>query len=100
MINILICNNVAHPFSLGKRPILSKRHIILQTLLKEVRLNQGLSQSDLANQIQFSQSTISKYESGERRLDIIELLDLCTALHMPLSEFVSLLEERLPHHEA
>jgi transcriptional regulator with XRE-family HTH domain len=34
------------------------------------------------------QSVVSKYESGERRLDLMELNDVCAAMGVPLVEFV------------
>ncbi|NEK79367.1 MAG: helix-turn-helix transcriptional regulator, partial [Xanthomonas perforans] len=45
-----------------------------------------------ANALGKPQSYVSKYESGERRLDLIELSDLCSVLGISLYDFVSLLE--------
>ena len=42
------------------------------------------------------QSFVSKYEIGERRLDLIELREVCAALGVPLLEFVKQFEEILP----
>jgi transcriptional regulator with XRE-family HTH domain len=67
----------------------------LQALLKEVRNEAGLRQADLAERLGQPQSFVSKYESGERRLDILELRQVCQALGVPLREFVRRLEERL-----
>jgi predicted transcriptional regulator len=67
----------------------------LQALLKEVRMESGLRQSDLAERLGQPQSFVSKYESGERRLDILELRQVCQAVGVPLQEFVRRLEERL-----
>jgi transcriptional regulator with XRE-family HTH domain len=39
---------------------------------------------------------VSKYEIGERRLDLIDLRELCVALGVPLLEFVKRFEESLP----
>lgn len=60
--------------------IYSERHQRLRTLLREARLEKGLKQADLAAKLGVPQSYISKYESGERRLDVIEFIDLCEAL--------------------
>lgn len=35
------------------------------------------------------QSFVSKYESGERRLDLIELADVCSALEISLGRLVA-----------
>ena len=67
----------------------------LQALLREARVESGLRQSDLAERLGQPQSFVSKYESGERRLDIMELRRVCQVLGLPLLEFVRRLEEAL-----
>jgi transcriptional regulator with XRE-family HTH domain len=64
----------------------------LQVLLREVRLEVGLRQSDLAEKLGQPQSFVSKYESGERRLDILELREVCNALGISLQCFIHRLE--------
>lgn len=78
-----------------KEENLFKAQIILQNLLKEERRKRDKSQKDLAEATGFTQSTISKYESGERRLDIIELMAICQALGISLSNFGAELEKRI-----
>lgn len=65
----------------------------LQALLREVRLAAGLRQIDLAKRLGQPQSFISKCESGERRLDLPELREVCKALGIPLKEFVRRFED-------
>ena len=67
----------------------------LQTLLRQVRLGAGLRQSDLATRLDQPQSFVSKYESGERRLDVIEVRQICKAVGISLREFVERLEKSL-----
>ncbi|MEO7022068.1 MAG: helix-turn-helix transcriptional regulator [Ktedonobacteraceae bacterium] len=67
----------------------------LQTLLRQIRLDAGLSQVELAQRLDFPQSLISKYESGERRLDLLEIHKICKAVGISLEEFVKKLEELL-----
>jgi transcriptional regulator with XRE-family HTH domain len=67
----------------------------LLLLLRELRLEAGLTQAELGSRIQKDQTFISKYESGERRLDILEVRELCRALGVPLTEFVRRLENDL-----
>ncbi len=55
-------------------------------------LDAGLRQADLARKLGEPQSFVSKYESGERRLDVLELRQLCTILGVSLAEFVCQLE--------
>ena len=73
----------------------SKEHKVLLDLLKEVRVNAGLRQVDLAEKLGVPQSLISKYEVGERRIDVLELREICAALELSLDQFVQLLEKRL-----
>ena len=68
---------------------------ILLNLLRKIRVEAGLRQIDLANKLQVPQSMISKYEVGERRIDLLELRDICAALGVPLLEFVEQFEALL-----
>lgn len=67
----------------------------LRRLLREVRAEAGLRQVDLAERIGQPQSFVSKYESGERRLDPLELREVCKAAGISLEEFVRRFEETL-----
>ena len=64
----------------------------LLLLLRQMRLDAGLRQADLARKLRQPQSFVSKYESGERRIDILELREICSALGVSLAEFVRRLE--------
>lgn len=65
-----------------------RQQITFQELLREVRQRADLRQQDLASRISEPQSFVSKYESGERRLDVLELRQICAALGVPLAEFL------------
>ncbi|MGH9359568.1 MAG: helix-turn-helix domain-containing protein [Terriglobia bacterium] len=67
----------------------------LRALLRQLRVEAGLKQVDLAEKLKQSQSFVSKYESGERRLDLLELRGICAALGLPLAEFVRRFDELL-----
>ena len=56
------------------------RYSLLQDALIEIRHARGLTQVEVANRLNKPQSYVSKYESGERRLDVVEFLDICDAL--------------------
>jgi transcriptional regulator with XRE-family HTH domain len=60
-----------------KKTIYSQEQTRLQVLLKSSRLEAGLTQAQLAQRLGVPQSFVSKYESGERRLDLIELREIC-----------------------
>jgi len=64
----------------------------LVRLLRQVRAERGLRQTDLARKLRRGQSFVSKYESGERRLDLPEIAAVCSAVGLTLSEFVRRLE--------
>lgn len=71
------------------------RDHILSALLCSLRNEAHLRQVDLAHRLGKPQSFVSKYESGERRLDVLELSDICAALSISLSEVVERLEAQL-----
>ena len=65
----------------------SKQKIFLK-ILRDVREESGLRQIDVAERLDQPQSFVSKYESGERRLDLLELELVCEACDTTLTEFV------------
>jgi transcriptional regulator with XRE-family HTH domain len=58
----------------------SKRHRILIALLIERRKAAGMTQAQLAKRLGKSQSFISRLESGQRRVYVVELLELAEVL--------------------
>lgn len=70
-------------------------HDAVQALLRELRIKAGLRQADVAKKLRAPQSFVSKYEVGERRLDIIEIRAICSLFGLSLSEFVKRLEKKL-----
>jgi len=60
----------------------------LAALLRQVRLDANLTQLQVAEKIGQTQSYVSKYESGEQRLDLIELEAVCKAVGISLTDFV------------
>lgn len=67
----------------------------LLLLLRELRQEQKILQVDMAEQLEVPQSFVSKYESGTRNLDILELRRICQLMGISLPDFVKKLEERL-----
>ena len=61
-------------------------------LLRQTRTKAELTQTQLAKKLEVQQSFVSKYESGERRLDVLELRRVCAALNLSLAEFVRRLD--------
>jgi transcriptional regulator with XRE-family HTH domain len=62
------------------KTVFTKRYGLLLSMLISLRNNQGLSQHQLAKKLKKPQSFVSKYERGERRLDVIEFLDIAKSL--------------------
>ncbi|HVX57782.1 helix-turn-helix domain-containing protein [Fulvimonas soli] len=56
------------------------RYNRLEKALTEARTRRGLTQQQVATALGRPQSFVSKYESGERGLDVVEFLDVCTVL--------------------
>lgn len=56
------------------------RYRALIDRLASARKQQGLSQATLAERLGQPQQFVSRYELGERRLDIIEFIDVAAAL--------------------
>lgn len=65
----------------------------LTSALRQVRLNANFTQAALASKLGQSQSYVSKYESGEQRLDLVEIEAICKAVGISLSDFVDLYNE-------
>ena len=55
------------------KTIYSKEHRNLVERLKKARKEKGLDQRDVAKLLGVSQSYVSKIESGQRRIDIVQL---------------------------
>lgn len=62
------------------------------SLVRQMRVDAGLRQADLAKKLGEPQSFVSRYESGERRLDVLELRQICTVLGVSLADFIKRLE--------
>lgn len=64
------------------RTLRSRRHKALIAALAAARGSAGLTQRDLAVRLKVSQTWIASIEAGQRRVDVIEFLDLCRALEI------------------
>lgn len=79
----------------ARKSIYTKDYAVFVETLREMRVERGVSQVDLAKGLGVTQSFISKCERGERRLDCIELRNWCRVLQMSLVEFAKELESEL-----
>ena len=67
----------------------------LISLLREIRIEAGLTQMEVAMRIERDQTFVSKYENGQRRLDVLEVREICQTVGTTLEEFVKRLEKSL-----
>ena len=82
-----------------EKSIFSRDYVILLKHLKEARIKVGLTQSELAKRLGQSQSFVSKYERGERRIAVIELRYFCKAMGISFHDFVKHLTDELDRQE-
>ncbi|MFM9959623.1 MAG: helix-turn-helix domain-containing protein [Planctomycetaceae bacterium] len=68
--------------------------VFCQTL-KDLRLRAEVTQTDLAVRLGHPQSHVSKFEAGERRLDVIETMAICNAIGVSFEDFISEFTSRL-----
>jgi transcriptional regulator with XRE-family HTH domain len=62
---------------------------IFRDLLRQLRTSKNLTQADVAARLRQPQSYVSKYETGERRLDFVETTLLCEALGIDIVQFAA-----------
>jgi hypothetical protein len=85
----------AETLSCMDKSIFTPEHQALQQVLRQLRLGAGLRQEDLAERLGEPQSFVSKVESGDRRLDLVELRQIAGALGVTLADIVRRFEEHL-----
>lgn len=77
-----------------RRSIGTAEHKRLLALLRRTRINAGLRQIDVAKRLKEPQAFVSRYETGERRLDLLELREVCKALGIKLKDFIKEFEKQ------
>lgn len=63
-----------------RKSLYSSQESAFCALLIETRDKAGLTQADVAKRLKRPQSFVSKYEAGERRIDMIEFVTITRAL--------------------
>lgn len=66
----------------------SPRHVRLIELLVEQRNRAGISQGELAARLERYQSVVSSFESGGRRVDVVELLDIAEIIGLDVHRLI------------
>jgi transcriptional regulator with XRE-family HTH domain len=77
-----------------KKAIREQMYAAFTTSLRDERKKAGLTQAKLAKRLRRPQSYVSKYERGNRRLDVIEFLEVARAIKFDPSTFLQRLESK------
>ncbi|RIR69087.1 XRE family transcriptional regulator [Mycobacteroides abscessus] len=72
-----------------EKSLYSVQYQQLCAVLRDLRRAAGLTQVEVARRLDVPQSFVSKYESGERRLDVIELRHVAGAIGTTLETVFS-----------
>lgn len=75
-----------------QKSLRTPRQILLQSLLVEARKAKGLTQAELADSLGKPQSFVAKYENGERRIDVVEFVDITAVLDISTSDLLAKIE--------
>lgn len=62
------------------KSIFTENYALFLKLLVASRKHAGLTQKEIEDKLHKNQSYVSKYENGERRLDVIEFADVANAI--------------------
>ncbi|MHB8276464.1 MAG: helix-turn-helix domain-containing protein [Candidatus Humimicrobiaceae bacterium] len=71
-----------------KKSIYSNDYNYLTKQLRNARIEAGLNQKEVANKLNRTQSYISKIESGQLRIDVIQLKELAELYKKDLDYFL------------
>ena len=71
-----------------------QKYEFLRSEHKKARLESNILQKDLAKTLKKPQSYISKVESGERSMDIIEFVDYCKGLGLEPSKWLKKITDK------
>ena len=70
------------------KTIYSEKYKRMLELLKQARKDSSLTQVDVADALGKTQSYVAKCESGERRIDIVELSEFANLYQKSISFFL------------
>ena len=69
-------------------PIHGPKYQVFRQMLLDARKEKGLQQVEVAERLGKTQSFVSKYERGERRLDFCEFIEIVAALEIDPVKFI------------
>jgi transcriptional regulator with XRE-family HTH domain len=77
------------------KTIYTREYAALLRVLRSKRKESGITQVQLAEKLDMTQSAYSKLERGELRIDVIQLRTISRVLGLTLLEFVTALEKAI-----
>lgn len=75
------------------KSVFTEKYKLFKEMLIQAREAAGLNQRDLSERLSRPQSYVSKYERGERRLDVVEFLEVAEALDLDPIAFIKKLRD-------
>ncbi len=78
-----------------RKSVHTRAYKVLQEHLVAARHAAGISQQQLAKKIERPQSFVAKYEGGERRLDVVELLNITKLLDMDERQLIKAIKAEI-----
>ena len=70
------------------KSVFTKRYKIFREEMVKAREAAGVSQEQLAKQVGWDQTYVSKIERGVRRVDVVELIGICDAIDINAADFM------------
>lgn len=80
---------------MSSNTLYTKENGVLTLLIREMRAEAGLTQAACAEALGKPQSYVSKIESGNQRIDLLQLRDYCRVCNTSLTHFVRNFESNL-----
>jgi transcriptional regulator with XRE-family HTH domain len=77
------------------KSLFTRKHTQLRKLLTRARKDAKLTQTVLAHRLNQGQAYISRIERGERRIDVVEFLDLAHAIGFNPAKFIADFERQI-----
>ena len=72
-----------------KKSRFSRKYTALLRVLRDARLKAGLTQKEVGRKFGAHASFVSKCESGERRIDVIEFASFCKLYGVTVNELLA-----------
>jgi transcriptional regulator with XRE-family HTH domain len=78
-----------------RKSVHTRAYTVLRERLVAARHAAGLTQEQLAEKLGRPQSFVAKYEGGERRVDVVELIEIAQVLGSDLKHLLRTVEAAL-----